>query len=242
MKKQKMYPSNSVLPENERKKAFCLPRSPGTKWLGCEDDEYQFVLQPIVKIKTGELEGYELLFRGEKNISWIDVDNYILNFLSGNRITSKDIYVNISNLGLLEIPNHIFSDASTKNNVIFEVSEKFDDADRFELISKRVNELIKSGLSFSIDDFGNGRDGLLRLYSFDHISSVKIDGEFLAKCFKRPDAARVLKNLISQWEQGGILTIAECIETEVMLDFVQSMGFSFAQGWYIDSIISSGNI
>ncbi|MCC7696824.1 EAL domain-containing protein [Janthinobacterium sp. EB271-G4-7A] len=195
-----------------------------------------FELQPIVSIAENRIVAYELLFRGNRKMPWVDVDRAVLLHLSSQCFTSIDIYVNLTNETLLEVSSEVFSRATQLNSVVFEVSETLGSATDFGLVADKVNLLAQRGVRFSVDDFGSGQDGLLRLYSLDRVESVKIDGAFLARSIRRPDAARVLCALIAQWKQNGIAVIAECVETAELLAFAALIGVERVQGWHVDTM------
>lgn len=89
----------------------------------------------------------------------------------------------------------------------------------------------------ALDDFGAGRDGLDRPYSIRNVAAVKLDGEFLLTCMKRPDARRILHMLVAQWRREGIKSIAEGVETEAMFAFAQAVDVDLVQGWFVDTLV-----
>lgn len=198
-----------------------------------------FELQPIVFGNGITPFGYEMLIRGQRGQTWLDIDRRVLRYLREHTGTLPPLFVNLANESLLSIPDDEFVGASNSRNVIFEISETHTESVAFDKIAEKVNNLIEHGVRFAIDDFGSGRDGLQRLYSLSHVSVVKIDGAFLISCMRRADATLVLEGLVAQWQRNDILVVAECVESSEILQFANRIGIDLAQGWHIDALVHS---
>lgn len=202
----------------------------------------RFEMQPLMRLRDGEISAYELLFRGDVPEQWISVDLCLLKFLHTHEGDLPKLFVNLSNEALLTLPMDDFIKAAQGQNIVFELSEYFTELTIFKKIIAKVNELTARGLKFAIDDFGSGHDGFLRLYSLNKVTAIKIDGSFLHRALHREDASTILKSLVQQWKSSGIVTIAECVETHQMLEFCMDIGFDKVQGWHIDYIISAQSV
>lgn len=193
-------------------------------------------LQPVFDPVQEKVFGYEFLYRGAHPDRWIDVDTHVLKFLSETPLNKGTIFVNLSNEALLSLPAALFRQATTHNKVIFELSEDYAIADTFNRVADRVNSLTALGMQFALDDFGNGRDGLHRLYTLNKIACIKVDGAFIKLCMLRSDAKLALSRLVDQWKCQGMQIIAEWVESPESLAFANSVGFDLMQGWYIDEL------
>jgi len=199
---------------------------------------YPFELQPILLLEREQVYGYEVLFRGARPERWSDIDSAVLSHFSTGARNLPRLFINLSNESLLDTSSAIFLAAAAQNDLVFELSETITDANLLPAITDKVNELAASGLLFAIDDFGSGFDGLKRLYSFNSIAAVKIDGGLLMTAMRRPDAAQAMCSLIQHWQSGAIMTIAECIEDQEVMDFAKGMGVQLVQGWHIDALVA----
>lgn len=205
--------------------------SPGTAAL-------PFEMQPIMRLADEVVHGYELLYRGARPVSWSDVDRSVLAYFASRAQSNPVLYVNLSNETILTTPDEVFHEAAQKNKLVFELSESFVDVGKFDALAAKVNTLSAAGVRFAIDDFGSGLDGMKRLYAFNRIEAVKIDGGLLATTMSRPDAESALKALVANWRSSAIVTVAECVENDEMLSFARGLGVDMVQGWHIDALLA----
>jgi EAL domain-containing protein (putative c-di-GMP-specific phosphodiesterase class I) len=199
---------------------------------------FSFEMQPIMGVADVCVHGYELLYRGVKPEQWSDVDRAVLSHFANQAQNKPRLFINLSNESILSIPSDVFLTASRRNDLVFELSESLIDIDSFAAVAEKVNSLSDAGVRFAIDDFGNGLDGLKRLYALKRIEAVKIDGELLKTTMGRPDAAMALKALVNHWHSSSICTVAEGIETAEVLIFVRDLGVDLVQGWHVDSLVA----
>jgi EAL domain-containing protein (putative c-di-GMP-specific phosphodiesterase class I) len=108
-----------------------------------------------------------------------------------------------------------------------EITESIAMADSSILI---LNQLTAMGLQTSIDDFGTGYSSLGSLTKFP-INTIKIDKEFIYKITTDVNAQAIIKAIIAMAHSLHIDVIAEGVETEDELAFLQSEGCDKAQGY-----------
>jgi c-di-GMP-related signal transduction protein len=194
-----------------------------------------FILQPIIRLNDRSVYSHEILYRGPSTKGdWGAVDLAMLECFAKHRITSSLIFINVSHQALIDIPAQAFIDAARNNNLFFEFSEEVIDQSTLAEAMRKVNALSARGVRFAIDDFGNGMDGYKRLFSMDRVSAVKVDGELLFAAYQRKHAASMLHAMVSHWNAQGIITIAECIENESLMEFALSLEFNMGQGYLFD--------
>ncbi|KAI9132847.1 bifunctional diguanylate cyclase/phosphodiesterase [Acaryochloris sp. CCMEE 5410] len=97
--------------------------------------------------------------------------------------------------------------------------------------AKLSKELTALGCQVALDDFGNG------LSSFMHLKSIpadylKIDGSFVKDIGSDPVATEIVGAIHRLAKSMGMQTIAEYVESELILDTISSFGIDFAQGHY----------
>jgi len=85
-----------------------------------------------------------------------------------------------------------------------------------------LNTLNVLGVKISIDDFGSGYSSLGRLKTLP-IHSLKIDRFFFQHVIDDPRDAAIISAIISMAESLDLQVVAEGIETEAQLGFLQSL-------------------
>jgi len=198
----------------------------------------RFEAQPILALGADKVVGYELLYRSANPCVWSEVDAALVRYLQVAR-SHPQLFINLSNQGLLDATVEDLVQAAALNTVVFELSESVAEYAQRDRIAEKVNTLIERGVRVAIDDFGAGRDSLERLYELAPTAAVKIDRLFLQTCARRDDAASTLQHLIKQWRSAGIMSIAEGVENATLYEFARSVGCDSVQGWHIDSILKN---
>ncbi len=94
-----------------------------------------------------------------------------------------------------------------------------------------INQIADRGISLSIDDFGTGYSGLSYLKHF-HIDKIKIDKSFIDDVAKNNDSAAIVTATLAMAKELGIKTLAEGVETQEQLEFLQARGCQYIQGYY----------
>ena len=94
-----------------------------------------------------------------------------------------------------------------------------------------LEEMRKLRLSFLLDDFGSGMSSLstLELYDFD---TIKLDMGFIRKIGKSKKAEAIIRHTIGMAHDMGAKVIAEGVEYEEQLDFLQAVDCDMIQGYY----------
>ncbi len=118
------------------------------------------------------------------------------------------------------------------SKITFEITEttaisSMEGARRF---MRRLNEL---GCTFSLDDFGTGLASYSYLRNLE-VDYVKIDGVFVKDLVDNPADFAVVKSVNEIAHFMGKQTIAECVESEAILERLREIGVDFAQGWGIE--------
>jgi diguanylate cyclase (GGDEF)-like protein len=96
-----------------------------------------------------------------------------------------------------------------------------------------LEELQKMGLKLSIDDFGTGYSSLSYLRHFP-IHKLKIDRSFVQAMTFNPDDAAITGTIINMAKSLNLKVIAEGVETEEQIHFLQAHSCDEGQGFYFD--------
>ena len=95
--------------------------------------------------------------------------------------------------------------------------------------AKAMHNLDRLGIRISLDDFGNGYSSLGYLNRFP-IKVLKIDRSFVADIGRNPNSEAIAAAMISMGHALDMKVVAEGVENERQLDFLQSFACDRIQG------------
>jgi diguanylate cyclase (GGDEF)-like protein/PAS domain S-box-containing protein len=101
-----------------------------------------------------------------------------------------------------------------------------------------LDELYSLGLHLAIDDFGTGYSSLSALQQFP-ISTLKIDQSFVKDVATNADDATIVGTIIHMGRSLNMDVVAEGVESEEQLSFLQSLNCTYAQGLLFGDPMSS---
>ena len=209
--------------------------------------------EALVRLKDSESIGYispeEFIPLAERKGMIMPLSNLIFNhvfsFMSDNSLRRKGmnhIEVNLSGLQSVDanLPK-LMKSLLMKYNIApdcvnLEITESIAVTSGY-MLKKNMEELKKFGCSFSMDDFGTGYSNLSRIAKAD-FEMIKIDKSLLWPCFKEDgtegtkNAKILLENMISMLLKIGRKIVVEGIETKEQFDYLESLGITYAQGFY----------
>jgi len=100
-----------------------------------------------------------------------------------------------------------------------------------EYTASILKALRAGGVKVSVDDFGTGYSSLSYLRKFP-IDALKIDQSFISQITTVPDETIIVKAVISMGRSLKLRVIAEGVETQEQLAFLQAHQCDEAQGYY----------
>jgi EAL domain-containing protein (putative c-di-GMP-specific phosphodiesterase class I) len=101
-----------------------------------------------------------------------------------------------------------------------------------DLVSSFMSDLQGFGISFALDDFGAGYTAF-RFFKDFQFDIVKIDGQFIRDIHKDADNQVLTAALVSISRQFDMFTVAEHVETEAEMEYLQNIGIDCLQGYHI---------
>lgn len=209
--------------------------------------------EALVRLKDDQTIGYispeEFIPLAEKKGMIMPLSNlifnHVFNFMAENNLRRKGvnhIEVNLSGLQSVDanLPK-LMKSLLMKHNIApdtvnLEITESIAVTSGY-MLKKNMDELRKFGCSFSMDDFGTGYSNLSRIAKAD-FEMIKIDKSLLWPCFKEvgTDGTRnakiLLENMISMLLKIGRKIVVEGIETKEQFEYLESLGITYAQGFY----------
>nr|PZN78467.1 MAG: hypothetical protein DIU56_09020 [Pseudomonadota bacterium] len=123
------------------------------------------------------------------------------------------------------------SDSAVARALCFEITET---AAVANLANARyfMRELKARGCRFALDDFGSGLSSFMYLKTLP-VDFLKIDGQFIAQIAHDPVDRSMVEAISKVGRALGIGTVAECVESEEVLDVLRQIGVDFAQGYHV---------
>ncbi len=234
-----------------------------------ERDELLVHYQPKYNLETGEVFGAEALVRwelperglilpsdfipiAEETNLIIEIGEWVLDkvcedFRYWQRSVSSPGRVSV-NLSLKQLRQPNFTNRISSILRSYEVSPTsleleitettlMEDPER---TIKLLDQLYALGLHLAIDDFGTGYSSLSALQQFP-ISTLKIDKSFVRDVASNPNDATLVSTIVQMGQNLHMDVVAEGVEVEDQLNFLQSLGCTYGQGLLFGNPMSSDN-
>lgn len=225
-----------------------------------ENEYLKVFYQPVIRVATGRICGYEALAR------WIDpkmgtlspsqfiptLEEYRLIYKLDRfmiRKVCEDLHalieqgepvepvsVNLSQIDfemcdIFDEVEHCRKENGLPHRLIdVEITESALNAD-FEHMQGEIRRFRDAGYHIWIDDFGSGYSSLNNLLNYDS-DVLKLDLEFLRTYDKNPHAAELIRHIVEGARELGVKPLQEGVETEEHLDLLRAIGCERAQGYY----------
>ena len=226
-----------------------------------ERNEFQLYYQPIFNIKNQQPVGTEALIRWQDpERGLIMPDDFIPIAEETGLIISIGDWVleqackqtkewESQGLGQLRIAINISSIQFDHNKLYFSVMSALSNADlaaqQLELeitegiflnitdeVRDTLDKLTNTGVKLSIDDFGTGYSSLSYLKQLP-INTLKIDRSFIMNIPEDKDDTQIASTIITMAHGLGIDVVAEGIETEEQLKYLNTLNCARGQGYYL---------
>jgi diguanylate cyclase (GGDEF)-like protein len=224
-----------------------------------KDGDFKVYIQPKYDAKTRKLAGGEALIRWQhKTKGFLTPNEFVPLFERDGIITELDMYVydvvcrmqrKWLDEGYTPVPIsvnqsrlHLYhSDYISRlkevlakyrlpaKYVELEITENIA-LSSGEVLENAVKQIHQIGFTVSMDDFGSGESSLNILKDID-IDVLKLDRMFFLETENNVKARQIIKSVIDMAGQLKISTVAEGVETEDQLKFLQDAGCDLIQGF-----------
>lgn len=232
---------------------------------GMERNEFRVFYQPQVEVSTGRMIGVEALVRwhhpewghippvefiplAEETGLIIPLGEWVLREACRQMKAWQNegypplrVAVNISSrqfhqTNLVEMIRLILAETGLEPAYLeLELTESIIQDSKYAIAT--MHELKTMGIHMSIDDFGTGYSSLSYLKQFP-IDSLKIDKSFTMNIFEDTKDAALVHTIIGMAHDLELKVIAEGVETQEQLQFLQRYACNEAQGFYFSSPVS----
>jgi EAL domain-containing protein (putative c-di-GMP-specific phosphodiesterase class I) len=125
------------------------------------------------------------------------------------------------------------------DRIMIEITEQSAMSETADL-QRVLADLSARGLRLAIDDFGTGYSSLGRLRKL-HVNVLKIDRSYINDLPADRDACILVETMITLAQKLGLQCLAEGIETEAQLRFLQDLGCPLGQGYLFSRPLPSSD-
>jgi len=230
-------------------------------------DDLVLYYQPIVRVATGEIEGYEALLRWWRDGVLVPPDSFIPVAEESELICEVDAWVlrrgaqqlarwtsewnrpdlvlavNISgrHAARARVVTDVASAAQAAGidprRLVLEVTETAMVDDPAAVV--HLSELRSRGFAISLDDFGTGYSSIARLEQLP-LDILKVDRKFLDPA--APSAAKLLPLIVHAGHAFGLSVVAEGVEHENQLVTLRALGCESAQGYHLGRPVPASDV
>src|SRR5215469_7515374 len=95
-----------------------------------------------------------------------------------------------------------------------------------------MRELKARGCKFALDDFGTGLSSFMYLKTLP-VDYLMIDGQFISHVADDAVDRSMVEAICKVGKALGIETVAECVESQAILDELRRIGVDYAQGYFL---------
>lgn len=237
-----------------------------------EREEFIVYYQPIIDILNNRLVGFEALVRwqnpehgmvspgdfvpiAEETGLITQLDSYVFKAacqqLKCWKTTFVDIFplkmsFNLSAQSLCkasliqDIEQTLFEADLEGDSICLEVTESILIEDINQTIIL-LNQLKAKNIQISIDDFGTGYSSLSYLHRLP-TNNLKIDRSFISHMQVGDRNYQIVNSLITLSQQLGLTVVAEGIETQEQLQWLQQLGCQLGQGYFFSKPLSAHKV
>jgi len=228
-----------------------------------ESGEFVPNFQPLVDLRSGRLEGFEILARWQHPVLGLlmpsDFVPIIERYSQPIQLTSRlleqafaamqsmPVHLGLSinavpeqfrdRILLQTISSLAEQTGFDLHRLTVEVTESalFDD---LPLASAIAEDLKALGIRLALDDFGTGYSSLLHLQALP-FDEIKVDRSFVASMVVSPQSRKIVAAVVALGQSLGLRTIAEGIESIEQSELLTGQGCDIGQGWFFGKPVAA---
>ncbi len=234
-----------------------------------EKQEFVMYYQPILDVKNREVVGLEALLRWQQGDT-LRYPNTFIDMLEKSRLiidATESVLPNIFhfskklsqrydkqltiaiNISAAHFVEDTFSDRLIElvqqgevasSNICLELTETIFLED-MEIVSRKLTELKRMGFQIALDDFGTGYSSLGYLKGLP-LDKIKIDRIFTKELPDSKGDVAITTSVCLWGENFGLDVVAEGVETERQLAFLEEMGCDQVQGYLFAKPMDEKNL
>ncbi|MEM8778115.1 MAG: EAL domain-containing protein [Cyanobacteria bacterium P01_G01_bin.49] len=237
-----------------------------------ERQEFQVYYQPIMDLHQIKLVGFEALIRwphptkgyispgkfipvAEDTGLIIPIGQIVLNHVSSQiktwqkqfpRTTVLKIGINLSSQQLKDpeiikqIDRILEKNGLTSENLKVEITETLL-VENTNFAAVLLRQLKERQIKICLDDFGTGYSSLSYLHQFP-VDTLKIDQSFVNCIGKPEEKSEIIQSIITLAHNLGMDVVAEGIETQEQLTYLQSLQCDYGQGYFFNRPLSPEDV
>ena len=247
---------DEMLRESLRKQQYVLDHID----VALENNFIKIFYQPVIRVKTGEICGYEALVRWiDPNIGMLSPGDFISTLEQYHLIHLVDTYVvrqvcrdyaelleagrdivpvsvNISRLDfeqcdIFGIIESTRSEFDMPRNLLdIEITESALDQ-QGGFIKSECDKMRELGYSVWIDDFGSGYSSLNTVAEYN-FDVLKLDMVFMRSLENNTKTAKLMSYIMDGARAMNVAPLCEGVETQAQFDFLKEIGCERAQGYF----------
>lgn len=222
--------------------------------------------QPIVRLKTGHLSGFEVLARWQHPVhGLVPPDRFIpvaedAGFI--NELTNKmlllaaesaagwsnhiTLSLNVSPLELHDrsLPQRLKKVAEVAGFSLSRLTVEITEGaliGNLNLARPIVEDLKNLGIRLALDDLGTGYSSLLHLEALP-FDEVKIDACFVRQLSQRRESRKIAAAMVGLGLSLGLTTVAEGIEEKAQAEILAHLGCDCGQGWLFGHPVTAAEV
>jgi len=223
---------------------------------GLQEHQFEVHYQPIVNLADGRTDRFEALVRWrhperglllpdeflpvmEETGLIVQLGRWILNEVCrqlsawGPDVVNVSINISDKEFWNQDLLTHVLATLQhhrlAPERVTLEITESVL-MRRPEIALRMMSKMHEAGLRLHIDDFGTGHSSLETLHQFP-VDAFKIDRSFIKTLTSAGDSAELISALVKLGKALGLSVLAEGVETDEQLAFLQELGCATGQGY-----------
>lgn len=234
--------------------------------LALTEDRIDAHYQPIVRLDTGEVVGFEALCRMTTPSGDVvaaahfheatkdagvaaDLTERMLARVAADTRTWLDMGLPFQHVGInlsaadFHVGNlrqrlcGVFSEAGVSlRHIILEVTESVYLGQRDHVVADEIKALRAEGMRVALDDFGTGFASLTHLLTVP-VDIIKIDKSFVERLVPGDAGAVIVEGVMGIANKLGVRVVAEGIETDEQLRLLLEFGCTLGQGYLFSKAV-----